>query len=508
MSTIKNFLLLIFFNICCIESGFSKELDFSDIELKAKTLASQNYQEINKNDLSKELEQLDYEQYIKIKFPQNNRVWVKENCPFDIDFFHRGYLFKSKVKINVVDANKIESLQYSPNLFECEDANLLSNIKSDIGFAGFRIGYKYPFTNEDPWKEVASFLGASYFRAVGYQQDFGLSARALAIDTGLPTPEEFPEFREFWFIKPKPLATSLTFFALLDSPSVTGAYQFILHPDKTLTFDVKSHLYFRKPVQRLGIGPITSMYFKGRTDSTIPHQEVHDSDGLLIKTALNQEYWQYWRALNNPSKWTISILKQDHSAAFGLFQRERDKNQYQDLNYQNRPNLLIEPLSDWGAGAIYLYEMPSKSDTIDNIAAFWVPNTKISAGDDYIFDYRIHFTLSTMVFPKLAYVTSTQTNTVGSTQNNNLLRHFILNFSSVPKENSEKARPLSSIEPIITSSAGEIQNIKLSGEINSGFILEFDLNPKDFREPIELRAYLKSGEAISETWLYQWQAPF
>ena len=48
-----------------------------------------------------------------------------------------------------------------------------------------------------------SLLGASYFRVVGKGQVYGLSARGPAIDTALPSGEEFPRFREFWVERPK-----------------------------------------------------------------------------------------------------------------------------------------------------------------------------------------------------------------------------------------------------------------------------------------------------------------
>lgn len=493
---IKIISFIAFLGFCDIHFAFSNELDFSDIEQQAKALSLQNFVASNHDDLSEELKGLDYNKYIQIKFPWQNGIWVQENSLFHLELFHRGYLFKSEVKINIIDKNKVETLHYHPNLFQYDQSDLLSQIKTDIGFAGFRIGYKFPYLVDKQWDEVASFLGASYFRAVGYKQDFGLSARALAINTGLSEPEEFPEFRQFWFIKPTPNSKSVTFFALLDSPSVTGAYQFVLYPDKTLIFDVKSHLYFRQAVKRLGIAPITSMYFKDN-----PYHQVHDSDGLLIKSNMLEEFW---RPLNNPAKLALSVFKQIKANLFGLFQRERNKLQYQDLNYQNRPNLLVEPLNDWGSGAVYLYEIPSNSETNDNIAVFWVPDNDVTAGTELFFDYRLHFTLSSKTNPELNFVTSTKISNSDNDKNNHALPHFVVNFSSLSKNNHEK---LSTIQAVVTSSLGKVQEIKLKEGQNLSMVLEFSLDPKDYKDPIELSAYLKSDNmVISETWLYQWQA--
>ena len=92
-------------------------------------------------------------------------------------------------------------------------------MKDRAGFAGFRVQFA---TN---WKaDIAAFLGASYFRAVGDDtRQYGLSARGLAIDTAFARPEEFPRFTAFWFERPSRDAGTLTLYALLDSPSIAGA---------------------------------------------------------------------------------------------------------------------------------------------------------------------------------------------------------------------------------------------------------------------------------------------
>src|SRR3546814_20351304 len=70
-----------------------------------------------------------------------------------------------------------------------------------------------------------AFQGASYFRSAGPLHQYGLSARGIAIDTGLSKTEEFPEFTEFWL--ERSTEGIVTVYALLDGPSVTGAYRFV-----------------------------------------------------------------------------------------------------------------------------------------------------------------------------------------------------------------------------------------------------------------------------------------
>lgn len=115
---------------------------------------------------------------------------------------------------------------------------------------------------------MVSFLGASYFRALGQGHKYGLSARGLAIDTASMKGEEFPAFTEFYIQKPRRNAREIKIFAVLDSPSAAGAYRFTLKPGKDTVMDVDAALYFRKPVEKLGIAPLTSMYLFGEIPRT------------------------------------------------------------------------------------------------------------------------------------------------------------------------------------------------------------------------------------------------
>src|SRR4029453_5122863 len=88
----------------------------------------------------------------------------------------------------------------------------------------------YPLKNPDYYDELAVFLGASYFRALGRDNVYGLSARGLAIDTVEPSGEEFPSFIEYWLHTPTPRANHLVVYALMDSRSLAGAYRFDITP--------------------------------------------------------------------------------------------------------------------------------------------------------------------------------------------------------------------------------------------------------------------------------------
>ncbi len=66
------------------------------------------------------------------------------------------------------------------------------------------------------------------------------------------------------------------------------------------------------------------------------------------------------------------------------------------------------------------------------------------------------------------------------------------------------------IEPVITLSSGEAKQIEiLYVEPFDGYRILFDWYPTtDSTDPVEMRLFLRcQGEAISETWLYQYFPP-
>ena len=235
------------------------------------------------------------------------------------------------------------------------------------------------------------FLGASYFRAVGKDEVFGLSARGLAIDTAESWGEEFPWFREFWLVTPAPNAKELTIYALLDSPSVTGAYKFVVAPGEPTTASVDSRLFPRKEIRKLGIAPLTSMFFHGEdTTRWFPdfRPEAHDSDGLLMHFATGE--W-IWRPLDNPRTLGVSGFQTENPKGFGLVQRDRDFDHYQDLetSAHRRPSAWIEPRQDWGAGRIETVSIPTNDDTNDNVVAYWVPEKPPRPGESGTYGYTM-----------------------------------------------------------------------------------------------------------------------
>lgn len=478
-----------------------KPFDFTDVEAKARELASQSYTR-DEGGMPEALTQLNYDQYRDIRYKPEKSFWRDEGLPFQVQAFHRGFIFKDRVQINILDQGSSTRIGYSPDLFDYGKNQFQPPLPEDLGFAGIR--FHYPLKRDETYDEIAVFLGASYFRAVGLGQAYGLSARALAIDTGLPKAEEFPIFREFWIEKPEKDAHALTVYALLDSPSVAGAYRFVIRPGLNLGMDVSSHLFFREPVERLGIAPLTSMFLHGEnTDRFIDdfRPEVHDSDGLLIGKSTGE--W-LWRPLNNPRQLHISVFKDNKPSGFGLMSRDRNFDHYQDLEaaYHLRPSAWIEPLGDWGAGGVYLIEIPSDAEKYDNIVSFWVPDQPVEAGGEFRYDYRLHFVTDEFTAPGGGKVISTR---VGAVEGEPGKHKFVVDFTSpLLKLLSPRAHVVAEV-----SAVGKISNTVVhKNEGNGTWRLSFDLVPEKGKNPTELRAVLRVGKDIlTESWVYQWSAP-
>lgn len=291
------------------------------------------------------------------------------------------------VGINVVANGQARALIGSKGLFGTD---------RPAEAAGFRVLYP------DGHADWLAFLGASYFRAAGDKNQFGLSARGIAIDTGtMPGAEEFPEFTEFWIEDKGDTASGadagahIVIHALLEGPSLTGVYAFDTRQTaKGTVQDVKATLFLRKDIARLGIAPMTSMFcFDEATtiDRRDWRPEVHDSDGLAIWMADGE---RIWRPLENPPEPRTNAFRAENVRAFGLLQRDQRFESYQDdLNfYDRRPSLWVEPQGEWGAGAVMLYAFPTISETVDNIAAFWVADKPARAGDRIDRAWRLTWT--------------------------------------------------------------------------------------------------------------------
>lgn len=364
------------------ENEIQAPFDLPEVESKARALAAKPFQD-TAGGVPEFLLKISYDQWRDIRFRPEKSQWRKEGLPFELQFFHPGLFYNKMVIINLVTDDGVSILPFSSDLFSYGDDDFQQKVAaSKLSFAGFRV--HYPLNKSDYKDEVAVFLGASYFRAVGKGTQYGLSARGIALDTALPSGEEFPFFQEYWIVKPNASSKKLTVFALLNSPSCTGAYKFVIIPGPETVMIADCTIFLRKEVAKNGIAPITSMFLYGETENGMPgdyRPEVHDSDGLLIRTS---EGNYIWRPLANQRRLGVSTFKANNLHGFGLLQRDGVFDHYQDLEarYEMRPSLWIQPIGKWGNGQVELIEIPSEKEINDNIVAFWVPAKKVEAGPD------------------------------------------------------------------------------------------------------------------------------
>ncbi|MGE8311338.1 MAG: glucan biosynthesis protein G, partial [Pseudomonas protegens] len=328
--------------VCLLGAGQLMAFNLDDVSVKAKDLAGQKY-EAPRSNLPNEFREMKFADYQKIRFLTEKAEWADQKTPFKLSFYHQGMHFDTPVKINEISANTVTEIKYDPNRFDFGDVKFDPKATEKLGYAGFRV--LYPINKADKQDEIMTMLGASYFRVVGKGHTYGLSARGLAIDTALPSGEEFPRFSEFWIQQPKATDKHLVIYALLDSPRATGAYRLTLRPGADTIVDVKARVFLRDKVGKLGLAPLTSMYLFGANQPSKVlnyRRELHDSSGLSIHAG-NGEW--IWRPLNNPKHLAVSNFSVENPRGFGLLQRGRDFSHYEDLDdrYDKRPSAWIEP---------------------------------------------------------------------------------------------------------------------------------------------------------------------
>ena len=363
-----------------------------DVAAMARQIAAEPYRDRQKvvpSWMRKTGGTMTYDQWRDIRFRPEQSLWRAEKLPFQVQLFHPGLYFDRSVMVNVVEDGRVAPLPFDAKFFHYGKNDFAARIPADIGWAGIRIHTQ--LKSPEYFDELIVFLGASYFRAVGRDDVWGLSARGLAVDTVEPSGEEFPHFIEFWLERPKPGAKSMTLWALLDGNTASGAYQFVLTPGVETTVDVEARLLLRRVPKVLGLAALTSMFFFGENrtrwfDDFRP--EVHDSDGLLVHFESGE--W-LWRPLDNPTRIDVASFATRNPRGFGLVQRDRTFDHHQDLetHAELRPSSWVEPRGDWGAGQVRLVQIPTDTELMDNMVAFWVPEALPKPGEPLAYAYRL-----------------------------------------------------------------------------------------------------------------------
>lgn len=449
------------------------------------------------------LRSVDFDTVQKIKFRAERALWPNGPGQFPVRFFHLNEYNMLPVNVHQVSDGAARELKYAAQDFNYADTGLDKALPRDLGYSGFRV-----MDGHDKETDWMAFQGASYFRCSGEDAQYGASARGVAINTAMPYPEEFPRFTEFWLDEPTDGSKVITVYALLDGPSVTGVYRFDVTHERGAVMEVSAELFARDDIQRLGLAPLTSMFWFGSHDkreATDWRPQVHDSDGLAMWTGSGEHIWR--PLLNPPTVRTNSFLDANPKG-FGLMQRNRDFASYQDDGafYNRRPGIWVEPISGFDEGAVQLVEIPTSDEIHDNIVAYWVPKQPMKRGDRLALSYRLYWRNDEPHPPEnLARVISTRTGAGGvpgrPSSSDSRKRKFVIDFAGGPMT---KMAPRFDITPVITLSQGVVDNayvIKVVGTDNWRAV--FDVHTTS-SEPVDMRCFLQlGGETLTETWLYQ-----
>ncbi|MDE3123165.1 MAG: glucan biosynthesis protein G [Paracoccaceae bacterium] len=450
---------------------------------------------------------LKYDDYQRIQYNPDRARWNTPGSFFRMDAFHLGWLFDTPVMLDEVADGMARDFTFTTDDF-IYHGDLAAKVPAKTalqGVAGFRL--RYPLNRADIFDEIVAFIGASYFRALGEGNTYGLSARGLAINTGLPGAEEFPRFSAFYLERPAPGAQSVVVNAALESPSCTGAYRFVISPGENTVMEVTARLFFRAAVQQLGVAPLTSMFLYSdvnRAGFDDYRPQVHDSDGLMIRRADGDVMW---RQLNNPPRLGSSVFALKSPKTFGLHQRDRNYADYQDVGakYEKRPSIDVEPIGDWGEGAVRLVEIPSELEVNDNIVAFWIPSAPVKAGDELEFRYRLKWgNLPPDSRGQRAYVHDTRAGHGGISGSKPTpgLRKFVIDFKGGLLANMPGD---AEVQPVVTVSHGKIVTqtlFKVSGSDIWRLVIDFSASAGSI---VELTAHIAGyGRKLTEVWLYQW----
>lgn len=495
-------------------SADDEPFTFVEVVARAKDLAAKPYVDPAGN-VPDFLLRLTYDQWRDIRFKESKTLWREEKLPFEVQFFHPGLYYNRTVAINTFGGEGVKTVPFSPDFFDY-GANLIAKkIPADFGFAGFRLLYDLN-NSADHLDEIAAFLGASYFRAVARDQVYGLSARGLALDTGLESGEEFPYFKEFWLQEPGAEARELLIYALLDSKRITGAYRFSIRPGEKTDMVIEGKLFRREEIKKIGIAPLTSMFFYAEDTNRRPvddfRPEIHDSDGLLVKSPGEV----IWRPIINPQHLFINSFQLSDLAGFGLLQRDTDFDHYQDqeTRYDLRPSAVVTPVGNWGAGHVELVQIPSENETNDNIVAYWLADRLPPLDEPITFSYVLSWCSPSEPTDGLGRVVATRSASAKGDS-----RKIVVDFKGGKLDDLPAQLPSEApVEAAIsTGERGEIVDhqlfrVKPTGcwrlvfrvrRSGSGSLAESLDLPILNRQPVEVRAYLTQGKVrLTETWSY------
>jgi periplasmic glucans biosynthesis protein len=473
---------------------------FQDAVIQAKQLASQSYSATPQ--IPEALRQIDQNTYERIAIKPNASLW--QTARFGIDPISAGYIYDQPVDLYEVTPDAVAPIVFDKSKFDWPSQAFAQTVPANLGFAGFSV--HYPLSGQDARDVMLTFLGGAQFGIVAANQVLGAHARGVAIDTGLPQGEQFPRFTKFWLVRPNPSDLQLTIYALLDGKSLTGAYEFVVRPNGSrVEVHVTASLFPRTEISRLGLAPLSTMYFYGQTGQRPPGQwrpAAYESDGLLMFTGEGD--WIF-RSLQNPATLRISEFAADGIRGFGFMQRQTRFCQFEDAiaRFERRPSLWVSTEAGFGKGKIVLVQIPTNSDAHENQIAFFQPADIVDAGHPVSFAYTLTAGNSDVAQEPLAQVRRPLIGTVKLNDNDKTEKAYRINLDF----SGGKLSTLANNEPVIaqidTSGTANVQEQAVIPLPEAGhWRLSMLLVPTG-KSAVTIDASLSLGKkVISETWRY------
>jgi glucans biosynthesis protein len=487
-------------------TGWAQAWTLDDVGKLAQQRAQTPYQTA-RQPIPAELAGLDYDGLRDIRFNDDKALWRADGLPYEAKFFHVGRQTDA-VRIHELSALGNKPVPYAAGAFSFGKNKLQPASWGDLGYAGFRI--HTPLNSAAYKDELVVFLGASYFRALGVNQHYGLSARGLAVDTAGAggRPEEFPRFTDFWLEKPAADAKQITIYALLDSPRMTGAYRFDIRPGEQTVTEVTARVFMRAGagprVATLGLAPLTSMFFFGENQPRAGdfRPEVHDSDGLML--ASSEGEW-LWRPLQNPKAAVATSFAMKGLKGFGLMQRDRLFASYEDTEarYEQRPSAWVTPIGDWGPGRVELLQLPTPDETHDNVVAYWVPERLPAPGESLNFAYQLAWQGDKQQRPPNGWVTQSRRGIGFNQLDAQTLEQsisYVIDFAGPALDALQADAPVRAV--VSSDSNGRVaESNAYRNPVNGQWRMTLRVQRIDPAKPVELRAFLQhDNHTVSETW--------
>ena len=483
------------------KAGKGAALSLEDLARRAAVMAAAAY--VAPPDTSpRTLRGLSDKQWQAIRFRSAKALRSGAHSPYRVELLQRGGPWPQAMTVNTIRNGIATPVPYLADMFDFGSVPKPAHLPINFGFAGFRL--MGPLSAPSSLDNLLECRGGGQFRFFGRNQTAGTICQALSKPDDA-TASGAGYFRDVWIGASDADADHVTFLALLDGPSATGAFQFELYPGERSTLMATATLFARRVGVKFGLAGLASLFMNGENDQRVRdafRPEVHQADGLLIH-GVSGEF--LWRPLHNPAAQLVSSFAATDVKGFGLMQRDRHFSHYMSIGgaYQTCPSYWIEPIEGFGAGRIELVEAPAPDAAQANIFASFQPEADAVPGEALHLRYRI---TATSNHPHLSpggravnsFITPLP---VPPQQNDKIARRIRVDF--VGDELAWFGQDASTIK--VKASADGAEIMKASGEANpalKGYRAMVDL-AIPVGASVNLRIFLSAaGRTLTETWTF------